>query len=79
MLSAVAAGGTLLAVFHALRDHRHATDHGFDPDDYVQIEYIVERLDDSWEIQVLQSQPRNTVEATTPHTHDTVLRARRLR
>ncbi|WP_433559319.1 class I SAM-dependent methyltransferase [Pseudonocardia xinjiangensis] len=78
LLAAVAPGGTLLFATHALAELTPRP--GFDPGDYYQPDDIARLLDDTWAIQVNGTRPRTTpAPAGTHHTHDTVLRARRLR
>lgn len=78
LLAGVAPGGTLLFATHDLGD---LSPHpGFDPSDYYQPNDIAGFLDDSWTIQVNETRPRTApVPTGTRHTHDTVLRAQRLR
>lgn len=87
LVGAVAPGGTLLVVGHALDEAglAHAREHGFDPADYVLPDDIASRLRDDparrdgWVIEVDETRPRRMPPGTdSPHTHDTVLRARRL-
>jgi SAM-dependent methyltransferase len=78
LLAAVAPGGTLLFTTHDLADLSPRP--GFDPGDYYQPDDIARLLDDTWAIQVNESRPRTApTPAGTQHTHDTVLRAQRLR
>jgi len=78
--TAVAPGGTLLVVHHALVDTAEAAAAGFDPADYVSPADVAATLDDDWEVQVHEERPRHvTGGAGAHHTHDVVLRARRLR
>ncbi|MGH9276529.1 MAG: SAM-dependent methyltransferase, partial [Acidimicrobiales bacterium] len=78
LLSAVAPGGTLLVVHHADIDPEYARARGFDPADYVQPGDVAAHLDDAWDIEVNETRPRvSPAPEGTPHTHDTVLRARR--
>jgi SAM-dependent methyltransferase len=79
LLAAVAPGGTLLVVHHADVDAEHAKAHGFDPDDYVSPSDVAALLDDCWQVEVDEKRPRHvTGGAGAQHTHDLVLRARRL-
>ncbi|QNG38463.1 methyltransferase domain-containing protein [Geodermatophilaceae bacterium NBWT11] len=78
--TAVAPGGTLLVVHHALVDTAEAAAAGFDPADYVSPADVAATLDADWEVQVHEERPRHvTGGAGAHHTHDVVLRARRLR
>lgn len=81
LLAAVAPGGTLLVVGHDLADlpphHGHGSD---DPSRYYQPREIAGLLDGDWSVQVDETRPRTVpAPAGTHHTHDTVLRAQRLR
>ncbi|SFP30127.1 Methyltransferase domain-containing protein [Amycolatopsis arida] len=78
LLDAVAPGGTLLFVGHAPADLPHQDGNGSTSDDYDQPGDVARLLDDGWVVQVDETRPR-TNPTVTPHTHDTVLRARRLR
>jgi SAM-dependent methyltransferase len=80
LLAAVAPGGILLVVHHADVDVEQAKAHGFDPADYVGQGDIAAVLDDGWRVEVDERRPRViTGGAGSHHTHDVVLRARRLR
>jgi SAM-dependent methyltransferase len=80
LLAAVAPGGTLLVVHHADIDVELAREHGFDPADFVAPADVAALLDDGWEVAVDERRPRSiTGGAGAHHTHDLVLRARRLR
>ncbi|MFJ9588559.1 class I SAM-dependent methyltransferase [Streptomyces acidicola] len=80
LLDAVAPGGTLLFVTHALADLAPRHEEDFDPADYYQPDDIAQLLGPTWTILINETRPRTTPPpAGTPHTHDTVLRARRLR
>jgi 2-polyprenyl-3-methyl-5-hydroxy-6-metoxy-1,4-benzoquinol methylase len=79
LLSAVAPGGTLLVVHHAM-DVKHAQAHGFDPADYVSLTDVASLLDENWALEVDEERPRHVATgAGAHHTRDVVLRARRLR
>jgi len=79
LLSAVAPGGTLLVVHHAV-DVKHAQAHGFDPAAYVTPADVASLLDEDWVLEVDEERPRHvTTGAGAHHTTDLVLRARRLR
>jgi len=79
LLAAVAPEGTLLVVHHADVDPEQAKAHGFDPADYVRPPDVAALLDDGWQIEVDEKRPRNIAAgAGAHHTHDLVLRARRL-
>ncbi|MGK5694968.1 class I SAM-dependent methyltransferase [Streptomyces sp. URMC 128] len=81
LLAAVAPGGVLLVVHHAGMDTQQAHDSGFDPADYVSPSTVVDALDDDWEVEVDEQRPRVAPDggAGAHHTHDLVLRVRRLR
>lgn len=80
LLDAVAPGGTLLFVGHALNGLEHLRDEGIDPTSFYQPAEIALRLDRDWIVEVDQTRPRSApAPAGTHHTHDTVLRARRPR
>jgi SAM-dependent methyltransferase len=79
LLAAVAPGGTLLVVHHEAIDAAQARAHGFDPDDYVSPADIAALLDGNWRVAINETRPRHvTAGAGSHHTHDIVLRARRL-
>ena len=79
LLAAVAPDGTLLVVHHQVIDAEQARAHGCDPDDYVSPADVAALLDDSWRIETSETRPRHvTGGAGSHHTHDIVLRARRL-
>ncbi|MDJ0378300.1 class I SAM-dependent methyltransferase [Cryobacterium sp. PH31-L1] len=80
LLSAVAPGGVLLIVHHPAPTTDEAKAHGFNPDDYVSPALVAALLDDSWQIEVDETRPRHVATgAGAHHTHDVVVRARRLR
>ncbi|MFH8803991.1 class I SAM-dependent methyltransferase [Streptomyces sp. NPDC017936] len=81
LLAAVAPGGLLLLVHHAGMDTHQAHDSDFDPADYVWPSMVAARLDDDWVVEVDEQRPRAVPDggAGAHHTHDLVLRARRLR
>ncbi|ASU77236.1 class I SAM-dependent methyltransferase [Actinopolyspora erythraea] len=80
LLAAVAPGGTLLCGSHDTSELPPDHEHGFDPGDHYQPADIAELLDDDWIVLVNETRPRTTPPPEgTPHTHDTVLRARRSR
>jgi hypothetical protein len=79
LLAAVAPGGTLLVVHHADIDTEQALAHGFDPADYVSPADVAAVLDEGWQVEVDEKRARDiTGGAGAHHTHDVVLRARRL-
>ncbi len=79
LLALVAPGGTLLAVHHADMDAEHGKAHGFDPADYVSHEDLLALLDSTWRLDVVERRARHlTTGAGAGHSHDLVLRARRL-
>jgi SAM-dependent methyltransferase len=78
LLSAVASGGILLVVHHAM-DGKHGQAHGFDPADYVSLADVASLLDEDWAVEVDEERPRHVATgAGAHHTSDVVLRARRL-
>ncbi|WP_030567672.1 class I SAM-dependent methyltransferase [Streptomyces aureocirculatus] len=80
LLDAVAPGGTLLFTGHDLADLPPRHELGIDPYDYYQPGDIAGLLDHDWAVLIDETRPRTTpAPAGTHHTHDTVLRARRLR
>jgi SAM-dependent methyltransferase len=80
LLAAVASGGTLVVVHHADVDREQARAHGFDPVDYVSPSDVTALLDSDWLVEVDERRPREVLAgAGAHHTHDLVLRARRLR
>jgi SAM-dependent methyltransferase len=79
LLAAVAPGGTLLVVHHADIDPEEAKARGFDPADDVGPADVAALLGDGWRVEVDEKRPREiTGGAGAHHTHDLVLRARRL-
>ncbi|SEO86536.1 class I SAM-dependent methyltransferase [Amycolatopsis saalfeldensis] len=79
LLDAVAPGGTLLFVTHARSDLAPRPGDGFDPADYHQADTIASLLDSTWTVLVNETRPRSTpAPGGTHHSHDSVLRARRL-
>jgi SAM-dependent methyltransferase len=80
LLASVAVGGTLLVVHHADVDVQIAKSHGFDPADYLSHDDIVALLGEGWDVQIDRRRPRKVPAGTQQqHTHDDVLKARRLR
>jgi SAM-dependent methyltransferase len=79
LLAAVAPGGLLLVVHHADVDVEEAKSHGFDPADYVSPADVAALLGDDWQVRFDERRPREApAGARSQHTHDVVLRARRL-
>ena len=80
LLAAVAPGGLLLAVYHAGFDGEAAKARGIDPADYVLTADLLARLDDGWEVRVDEDRLRDVPAGggEHQHTHDVVIRARRL-
>lgn len=80
LAAAVAPGGTLLVVHHAGFDGEAAKARGFDPADYVFPADVLAALDDGWDVTLDEHRPREKAlgDDEHPHTHDVVLRARRL-
>lgn len=80
LLNAVAPGGTLLFASHDLADLSPRPEQGFDPGDDYQPDDIAKLLDHDWTVLINETRPRTApAPAGTHHTHDTVLRAQRLR
>lgn len=80
LLRTVAPSGTLLAVHHVDVDLERAREHGFDPDDYVRHQDLVDALTgrDGWTIEAVEERSRTAPEgAGAHHTTDRLLRARR--
>jgi SAM-dependent methyltransferase len=79
LLEAVAPGGTLLFVHHADIDVEEAKARGFDPSDYVLPPDVSALLGDGWNVSFDERRPRDVpAGAGAQHTHDMVLRAKRL-
>lgn len=85
LMAAVAPGGTLLVVSHALDAMRAPVDTAldsrpFDPDAYVRVEDVAAAVAAApdWETVIHESRPRPPGAASTHHVDDIVLRARRL-
>lgn len=80
LLDAVAPGGTLLFVGHDLVGLPPREETDFDPGDYYQPDDIAGLLDRDWTVLINETRPRTApAPPGTHHSHDTVLRARRLR
>jgi 2-polyprenyl-3-methyl-5-hydroxy-6-metoxy-1,4-benzoquinol methylase len=76
LLNAVAPGGTLLFVAHAVSDAVPAHIPGRDPDEYVQPDEIAAYLGDGWTIVVHETRERTSAStAQSIHSHDVILRA----
>ena len=79
LLAAVEPGGLLLVVHHLAIDGDPEHAHGCDPADYVTPSDVAALLDGDWHVDVNETRPRAvTAGAGSHHTHDVVLRARRL-
>jgi 2-polyprenyl-3-methyl-5-hydroxy-6-metoxy-1,4-benzoquinol methylase len=79
LLAAVAPGGLLIVVHHANVDSAEAKACGFDPADYVMPADVARLLDDTWKLEISEPRPRAvSTGAGAHHTHDIILRARRL-
>jgi SAM-dependent methyltransferase len=79
LLNAVRLGGTLLVVHHADFGAHEVAEPRFDPALFVAVEDVQAMLDYDWKVEVYEQRPRNvTSGAGAGHTHDVVLRARRL-
>jgi SAM-dependent methyltransferase len=80
LLAAVAPGGVLLVVHHADVDRADALSRGFDPEDYVGHQDVVDALGDDWQIEADERRARAVPTSGQGHHHvDEVLRAVRLR
>ncbi|MDN5918014.1 MAG: class I SAM-dependent methyltransferase [Pseudonocardia sp.] len=81
LLAAVAPGGVLVLVHHAGMDTHEVENGGFDPADYVWPSMVAAQLDEDWDVEIDEQRPRPAPEggAGAHHTHDVVVRARRLR
>ncbi|RZT88222.1 methyltransferase family protein [Pseudonocardia sediminis] len=82
LLAAVAPGGLLVLVHHAGMEDHEPEDGRFDPADYVWPSMVAALLGDDWAVEVDEERPRADAPedgAGAHHTHDVVLRARRLR
>ncbi|RDI50144.1 methyltransferase family protein [Nocardia mexicana] len=76
LLDAVTPAGTFLFVGHDLAGLTPEDTHGIDLADYYQPSDIADLLDNNWSIQINETRKRTT--SASHHTHDTVLRAKRL-
>ncbi|MFI0860703.1 class I SAM-dependent methyltransferase [Streptomyces smyrnaeus] len=80
LLDAVAPGGTLLFAGHDLADLPPRSELDLDPADFCQPGDVAGLLDHDWAVLINETRPRTSpAPAGTHHTHDVVLRARRLR
>lgn len=80
LLAAVAPGGTLLVVHHDTRDWAAAGhEQHIDPDEWVQPRDVARLLDDGWVVEADDLRERTVSGgAGAGHSHDVVLRARRI-
>lgn len=79
LLRAVAPGGLLLVVHHADVDADHVKAAGFDPADYVGHDDVTALFGDGWQVEAAERRRRNVKGGGGGHhTHDLVLKARRL-
>jgi SAM-dependent methyltransferase len=80
LVDAVAPGGTLLVVHHDIRDWAQAGhEEHLDPDEWVSPRDVSRRLDSHWIIDVDEIRERRiSGGAGMHHSHDVVLRARRI-
>ncbi|MEV0703659.1 class I SAM-dependent methyltransferase [Saccharopolyspora sp. NPDC050389] len=78
LLASVAPEGTFLFVSHDMTGLSAHNENGFDPSDYYQPHEIAGLLGDGWTVLIDETRPRNPP-SPGGHTHDTVLRAQRLR
>jgi 2-polyprenyl-3-methyl-5-hydroxy-6-metoxy-1,4-benzoquinol methylase len=80
LLATVAPGGTLLVVHHADVDVENAKSYGFDPADYLSHSDVAGLFDEDWDVQIERRRLRERPTGVElQHTHDDVLKARRLR
>jgi SAM-dependent methyltransferase len=80
LLATVAPGGTLLVVHHADVDVEKAKSYGFDPADYLSHSDVAALFDEDWDVQIERRRLRERPTGIElQHTHDDVMRARRLR
>jgi 2-polyprenyl-3-methyl-5-hydroxy-6-metoxy-1,4-benzoquinol methylase len=80
LLATVAPGGTLLVVHHADVDVEKAKSYGFDPADYLSHSDVAELFDEDWDVQIERRRLRERPTGVElQHTHDDVMKARRLR
>ncbi|MBM3675662.1 MAG: class I SAM-dependent methyltransferase [Actinobacteria bacterium] len=77
LLNAVAPGGLLLIVGHAHADPEIARQHGFDPDNYVDLADFSRLVVDDFDVETNDIRPRPSPPPGTHHADDAVLRARR--
>jgi len=78
LLDAVAPGGTLLFVAHAVSDNDPAHTPGRDPALYIQPDEVAAHLGNGWTIAVYETRERTSLTgAPLRHTHDVILRATR--
>jgi 2-polyprenyl-3-methyl-5-hydroxy-6-metoxy-1,4-benzoquinol methylase len=80
LLATVAPGGTLLVVHHADVDVEKAKSYGFDPTDYLSHSDVAALFDEDWDVQIERRRLRERPTGVElQHTHDDVVKARRLR
>jgi 2-polyprenyl-3-methyl-5-hydroxy-6-metoxy-1,4-benzoquinol methylase len=80
LLATVAPGGTLLVVHHADVDVEKAKSYGFDPADYLSHSDVAALFDEDWDVQIERRRLRERPTGVElQHTHDDVVKARRLR
>jgi len=80
LMDAVAIGGALLIVHHAVPDPETARSQGFDPADYVRPADVAARLGDDWKIEANATRIRSVAPSHgPPHALETVLKAIRLK
>jgi SAM-dependent methyltransferase len=73
LIDLVRPGGTLLIVHHDLAGHDHKLEHGVDFHDYVLPGDVQALLDDSWQIQVFDTRPREISGGSGAHHVDDVI------
>lgn len=77
--AAVAEGGRLIVIGH-VQDERslaHARQHGFEPNDYISVDDVIDILRSGFDIEIDAERPRRDAPADAHHTFDRVLVARR--
>lgn len=80
LVAAVAPGGTLLIGHHDFGDLPPREELDFDPADFYAPADIADLLGDEWTVEINETRARTApAPAGTHHSHDTVLRARRVR
>jgi SAM-dependent methyltransferase len=73
----VVRGGELMVIGHSLHETHSADDHGFNPDDYVSIDDIIEVTQSDFSITLDEIRVRPNAPEGNPHSTDRILRATR--